>query len=258
MLGRPWRDEPKPFLDHLEDLRHVLLWAGLTVALGMGVAAPFAPHLFEWLKRPLLAAGRDPDTFLIQLEVMGGFALTVQIVFWSGLLLAAPFLVLLAGAFVFPGLRESERRVAVWGGAAAALLFALGTALGYAVTLPFALRIMLGIGDWIGVATDRVMATDYVRFVTRLLLGFGLAFELPAVVYGLGCLGVVRVEQLRRVRRHVVVGLLVLAMLLTPPDPVTQILLAAPLYLLYELCIVLLAVRAAHADSGCSQDGCTT
>jgi sec-independent protein translocase protein TatC len=246
MRGRIWRDEPKPFLDHLEDLRHTLLRAGVVLALGMGIAGPFAPCLFAWLKRPLRAAGRDPDTFLVQLEVMGGFLLTVQIVFWSGLLLAAPFLVLLAGTFVFPGLRGSERRVAVWGGAAAALLFALGAAVAYAVTLPFALRIMLGIGDWIGVDTDRVMAADYVRFVIRLLLGFGLAFELPAVLYGLGCLGVVRVEQLRRWRRHVAVGLLVLGMLLTPPDPVTQLLMAAPLYLLYELCILLLAWRKRH------------
>lgn len=243
MWGRFWNDDPKPFLDHLDDLRRTLLCVIAALVLGMLVAAPLAPRLFAWLKTPLLTAGKDPETFLIQLNVMGGFLLAVQIVFWSGLLLASPFLVLIVGAFVFPGLLEKERRTAWVGMVFAVFLFAVGVAMGFVVTLPFALRLMFRVSDWIGVGTDRVMAVDYIGFVIKLLLGFGLAFELPAVLYGLGALGLVSAAQLRRWRRHVVVALLIIAMFLTPPDPFTQILMAAPLYLLFELCVVLLAWR---------------
>jgi sec-independent protein translocase protein TatC len=109
--------------------------------------------------------------------------------------------------------------------------------MGYFVTLPVALELMLRINRWLGVRCEFVELGDYVSFVLKLLICFGLAFELPVIVLALGTVGVVNSGQLRRYRRHVIVGLLVAAMLLTPPDPVTQLLMAAPMALLYEACI---------------------
>jgi len=109
--------------------------------------------------------------------------------------------------------------------------------MGYFVTMPVALRMMFRINAWMRVSCEFVELSDYVSFVLRLLIAFGLAFELPVVVVVLGSIGVVSSDQLRAKRRHVIVGLLIAAMLLTPPDPLTQILMAGPLVLLYELCI---------------------
>jgi sec-independent protein translocase protein TatC len=103
--------------------------------------------------------------------------------------------------------------------------------------MPVALRMMFRINDWMRVSCEFVELGNYVSFVLRLLIAFGLAFELPVVVVVLGSIGIVSSDQLRARRRHVIVGLLIVAMLLTPPDPLTQIMMAGPLVLLYELCI---------------------
>ena len=115
-------------------------------------------------------------------------------------------------------------------------LFLTGIAMGYKVTLPLALGLMLKIGGSLG-GESIWFYNKYIGFALQLLLGFGLAFQLPVVIIILGKMGLVNSSQLREKRRHVIVGLLILAMVLTPPDIMTQMLMAAPLILLYEFCI---------------------
>jgi len=233
----------KPFREHLEDLRHALLWCVGSIAAGMLVAIPLAPWILALLKDSLASAGKDPETFLKVMRVTAGLAVTLRIVFWTGMVIAVPVVAFAVARFVFPGLKQIERRVVLQACGVAALLFAAGVAMGYTVTLPVALRVMFRVNSWLGVSCEFVELADYVGFAMKLLVAFGLAFELPVVVLALGSMGVVSADQLRRKRPYVIVGLLVLAMLLTPPDPFTQLLMAVPMALLYELCIVVIAVR---------------
>lgn len=156
--------------------------------------------------------------------------------FFGGLLLSLPFLVFFLALFVLPGVRDVEqraiKRIAVFSGG----LFLLGVVMGYKITLPLALGLMLKIGAQLG-GESIWFYSKYIMFALQLLLAFGLAFQLPVAILILGKMGVVGSRQLREKRRHVIVGLLVLSMLLTPPDLLTQLLLAAPLILLYEFCI---------------------
>jgi sec-independent protein translocase protein TatC len=234
-------DEPKPFLEHLEDLRRTLVSCALVLAVTVGIGFAFAPQILGLLTAPLSDVVDDPEKYLRSLKVAGAFTLALKVGSWAGLLLGTPALLYFIGQFIFPGLTDREKSVTMKALGFAAVLFVLGVGLGYFVSLPLGLRMMLGIHDWMGVEPEWYV-DYYVAFAVQMLLGFGLAFELPVVVLVLGKLGIVTIEQLRSKRRHVVVVCLVLGMLLTPQDVSSQLVLAVPLYLLYELCIVILRV----------------
>lgn len=170
------------------------------------------------------------------LEPAAAFKMWMSAAFFGGLLISLPFLVMIIGSFVLPGVKDTERklmtRIALFSG----VLFLGGVAMGYKITLPLALEIMLKFGYALG-GESNWFYNKYIAFALHLLLGFGLAFQLPIVILILGKMGLVSSQQLREKRRHVIVGLLVVAMLLTPPDVMTQLLMAGPLILLYEFCI---------------------
>jgi len=227
----------RSFLEHLEDLRRTVLWGAVSLAAGMVIAVPLAPLILKWLKAPLKRAGLDPESFLRVLRVTGGFSISMRIIFWSGLLIGVPFMVLAVANFVFPGLTRRERRCVSYASLFGAVLFTGGVCMGYFITLPVALQLMLRINNWLGVTCEFVELSDYVGFVMKLLIAFGLAFELPVIILALGSTGIITSDQLRGKRRYVIVGLMVAAMLLTPPDPFTLLMMAVPMALLYELCI---------------------
>lgn len=233
----------KPFLDHLEDLRGTILKCLVAVVAGTVVAFALSPQILALLKVPLAKAGRDPETFLIVLEVMGGVSIAARIAIWGGILVAVPACVYFVAGFVFPGLKASERKVVLWSLLLATGCFAVGVVMAYEMILPKALRVLFKIDEWMGVSREFVSITDYVSFLLRLLLAFGLVFELPVVVLALGQMGLVSSQQLRTARRYVIVGLFVTAMLLTPPDPFTLLAMAVPMVLLYELCIWLIWMK---------------
>lgn len=234
-------DEAKPFLAHLDELRSVLIHSLLAWLIGVFVAIPFAPKILALLRVPLEQISANPERALQSLEVTGALSSTMRMAAWSGLVLALPWMVYFICRFVFPGLTGKEIQWVRLGGGASIVLFLSGVLLGYGISLEVALKVMQQIHRWLGVEPFWTL-NSYIAFCIQLLIGFGLAFQLPILVFVLGRLGVVSVEQLQRKRRHVFVGLLIVAMLMTPPDPLTQLILAIPLYLLYELCIVLLNV----------------
>lgn len=233
----------KSFLEHLQDLRKTIVWCAISLGVGMVVAIPLAPYILDLMSNPLAKAGKDPATFLKVFQVAGGLAITLKVVFWAGLLIATPGIVIAIADFVFPGLTAKEKSVVRRSGVIAGFLFAAGVSMGYFVTLPVALGVMLRINAWIGVESEFVELVDYVGFVLKLLIAFGLAFELPVVVLALGYMGIISSKQLREKRPVVIVSLLVLAMLLTPPDPMTQLLMAIPMTILYEICIWLVRAK---------------
>lgn len=229
-------DREMPFLDHLEEFRKMIIRVAVTIMCGMAVCAYFVPGMTRLLREPAQAFIESGQIVLQHAEVTAGFKMWFTLALWGGILICMPVLMLIIGAFVLPGIKDSERkafqRVAGFSG----ILFILGVILGYKFTLPLAMKIMLGLTNKLG-GEAIWNYQKYVGFTLQVLLGFGVAFQLPIVIIILGKLGIVDSSQLRRKRRHVIVGLFVLAMLLTPPDITTQLLMALPLIILYEFCI---------------------
>lgn len=235
--GHPEDREVKSFLAHLEDLRKTIVCCFVSLIVGMVIAFPFTAEILNLVKEPMTRAGLDPAEYLKVTQLAAGFSIAMRIIFWGGLLISTPALLYFIARFVFPGLTQRERRIISRSLLAAVGLFVGGVCMGYYMTVPVAIRVMTQITAKVGVTYDFIELADYVTFVLQLLLAFGLAFELPMIVLILGMLGIVDSKALRTKRRHVVVGLLVLAMLLTPPDPWTMIMMSVPLIGLYEICI---------------------
>lgn len=234
-------EETMTFLDHLEELRKVILRCILALIIGMGVCIPFVKQILNFLMEPIRHMGKDPDTFFLIPEVMGPFKVAISLIFWSGLLLSSPFIVFFIAQFIFPGLHAHERRLIGRSSWAVVVLFFGGAALGYYGTTAYALENLLGtLPQFLGLSIPQVFLTSYISFILKLIIGFGLAFELPLVLLLVGYAGLVDSGMLSKARRHVIVGLLVMAMLLTPPEPISQLMMAGTLYVLYEICILLL------------------
>ena len=237
-------DRVQSILAHLEDLRRMLFRCLLALVVACVACIPLARPLLRWLQAPLrqVAAQSHYPFELITTSPVEGFMQLVKMVFATGVLASLPFMVFFVARFVFPGLKPVERKYLAWGGLAGAALFAVGVGFGYVLTLPVAVKFMFYFNNALG-TTANWKIDAYLGFVLQLLIGFGLAFELPLILLLLGRLGIVSTAQMRQYRRHVAVGILVLAMLLTPPDVASQLEMAIPLYLLYESCILILSLR---------------
>ena len=246
MSGRAGQPE-ETLMGHLLELRSRLL-KGVVAVLAVFVALmPFANRLYAELAAPLLSklpAGGQ----LVAIEVASPFFTPVKLAFFAALVLSAPVLIYQAWAFVAPGLYQNEKRLAKPLLVAAVLLFYAGCAFAYFLVLPMVFGFLTAITpEGVAMMTD---ISRYLDFVLVIFLAFGLSFELPVAVVVLVVLGVVTPAQLREARGYVVVGVFILAAIITPPDVVSQLMLAIPMCLLYELGIVAGAVlkrRAAAA-----------
>ncbi len=229
-------DSEMPFLEHLEEFRKTVIRSAIAIVIGMAICAYFVPHLTALLREPAQQYIDSGQIILQHPEVTSGFKMWITIALWGGILISMPALMVIIGSFIMPGIKDSERkifqRVSGFGG----ILFIVGVVLGYKVTLPLAMKIMWGFTDKLG-GEAIWNYQKFIGFTLQVLLGFGAAFQLPIVIILLGKLGILNAAQLKEKRRHVIVGLFILAMLLTPPDVTTQILMAVPLILLYEFCI---------------------
>jgi sec-independent protein translocase protein TatC len=233
----------KPFLEHLADLRKALVWSACIVLVAAVGIVPFVPSIIQWLKLPIARAGLDPNNCLTTLTVMGGLNIVLKTVLWGAILVSAPFVFWAIAWFVFPGLTRRERRAVIVAAVVSAVLFATGVILGYCM-MPYAITVFVGINAWAGTPSTVWDMAAYVTFTIRMLLAFGVVFELPIVVMALGYIGIVDSGMLRATRRHVFVGMLILAAIVTPQqDPFSMLALALPLALLHEACIWILWAR---------------
>jgi sec-independent protein translocase protein TatC len=234
MNTRPAAAE-ESLMGHLLELRSRLLRAVIAVLLVFLALMPFASALYERFSSPILA--KLPSGSQLQaIDVAGGFFIPIKLAFFAALLIAMPYLIYQAWAFVAPGLYQSEKKLARPILAAAVALFYIGCAFAWFLVLPMVFGFLaMFTPDTVAMVPD---VARYLDFVLVILLAFGLSFELPVAVVILVVLGVVTPAQLREARGYVVVGVFVLAAIITPPDVVSQLMLAIPLCLLYELGII--------------------
>ena len=174
---------------------------------------------------------------LINLSPAGGFIVAFQVALYGGLVLASPFIFYFVAAFVFPALKMRERKYVYRGLAVGVGLFLVGAAFCYFILMPVALSAAQMYSHWLGLGAFQWRAEDYISFVCKFLLGMGLGFELPVVLLTLVKIGVLNYKILRGMWRYMVVIILFLGAVLTTPEVITQILMAVPLYMLYEITV---------------------
>jgi len=218
-------------IGHLVELRMRLLRAIGGLLLVFLALLPFAQRLYAWLAQPLLDK-LPRGGQLIAVEVASPFFAPVKLAFFVALFAAMPWLLFQMWAFVAPGLKRRERRLAWPLLASSLLLFYTGCAFAYFVVLPAVFAFLAQVTPaGVAMMTD---ITAYLDFVLVIFLAFGLSFELPVALVILVALGWVTPAQLRESRGYAVVGIFVLAAIITPPDVISQLLLAIPMLLLYE------------------------
>jgi sec-independent protein translocase protein TatC len=230
-------DEKKlPLTAHLQELRKRLILSFIAVGGGFVLCYAFAEKIFDILAAPLLnmmPAGGS----LIFTSVAEAFFTYMKVAFISGLILASPFVLYQIWAFVAPGLYRHEKKYVVPFVLAGSFFFAIGILFAYYVALPVGFKFLLGF------ATDFIKPLpsmkEYLSFSIKFLLAFGLVFEFPVVLVLLARIGVVDAKTLARQRKYAILLIFIFAAILTPPDIISQLIVALPMIGLYELSILL-------------------
>lgn len=226
------------FLEHMEELRHRLLVALIALGIGFIVSYFFSAQIFDVLLRPL-KTGLPQGSSLIFTGVTEAFMTYVKVAFLSGIVISSPVLLYEIWMFVAPGLYEKEKRYALPMVIASCFLFVAGALFGFIIVFPYAFEYLVK-----GYTTETIKPlptmAEYFSIIWMLLLGFGLSFELPVVMVLLARLGIATSSMLRTYRRFAILGIAVVAAVITPTtDAFTMLLLMAPLLVLYEVSIVL-------------------
>jgi sec-independent protein translocase protein TatC len=296
----------KSFLDHLEDLRWVLIKSLAALGVGMLICLVAGNHMVSILKWPLrhakmrypgtnqvwtvswgtnrlgvfkltdeqqttyaigdkhyvalkvdlvpqgtngfiVALREDPtanpetmqnlDIILNNFSPVGGFFVALQVALYGGIVLASPFIFYFVAGFIFPALKIREKRYVYRGLGFGLLLFAAGVCFCYFLLMPVALAASVFYSNWLGFEANQWRAEDYISFVCKFMLGMGIGFQMPVVLLTLVKIGVLSYAALRKMWRYMIVINLVLGALLTTPEVITQVMMAVPLYLLYEISV---------------------
>ena len=244
----PEHDARMPLTAHLAELRTRLVRTLVATVIAFVACYQFADRLVTFLLRPL-ATLRPDVPLMIGTGVTEAFFTKLKVAFIAGVFVASPVIFYQAWRFVAPGLYENEKRTAIPFAVAASAFFLLGAGFCYALVFPVAYEFFLEEFASIAVA-PQIRVSEYLSFATRMLLGFGITFELPVVTFFLARLGMVTHRTLIAGSRYAIVGIFIVAAVLTPgPDVASQLLMAAPLLVLYALSIgvALVAAKPARA-----------
>ncbi|RJQ79338.1 MAG: twin-arginine translocase subunit TatC [Desulfobacteraceae bacterium] len=227
--------DKQPFTAHLEELRSRLIKSFIAVAVGFLISYGFKEQIFKILTAPLMRVLR-PGDHLIYTNLPEAFFTLMKAAFISGIMLASPILLYQFWMFVAPGLYDREKRLVFPILLLSTLFFAGGALFGYFVVFP------LGFEFFLSFASDTIRPMpsmkEYLGFSSKMLLAFGLVFEMPLVITFMARLGIVSMEFLKRFRKYAILVFFIVAAILTPPDVVSQILMALPMMLLYEISII--------------------
>jgi sec-independent protein translocase protein TatC len=229
------------FLSHLVELRNRLVWSLIAVVVVFVCLVPWAKDIYHLLSEPMLAqlpkGGR-----MIATEITSPFFIPSKVTFLAAVVVALPVLLYQTWAFVAPGLYAHEKRLVAPLVIASSLLFLCGMAFAYFLVFPTVFRVMQAFTP-AGVEWMPDIGT-YLSFVINMFLAFGVTFEVPIVVILLVRMGVVSVQKLKEIRPYVIVCAFIVAAIVTPPDVTSQVLLALPLCLLYEVGLVVASLMA--------------
>jgi sec-independent protein translocase protein TatC len=238
--SKTYASKEMPFLDHLEELRWRLIKSIVAVVISAIAIYFFSDKVLALLIKPYNDAAAQlnkPNVqSLIFLTPTGGFMVRIKLSVFAGILVALPIIFYQLWQFIVPGLLEKEKKYVPTVVFFSTACFLIGALFCYFVVLRYGLRFLLGFETADLVAT--ISINEYLQFVTMLLLVFGLIFEMPVLSFFLTKIGFVTPAFLRHYRRHGIVLMVILSALITPPDIFTQLLLAGPLILLYEISIV--------------------
>lgn len=228
-------DSKAPFFEHLEELRKRLIRCAIAVGVGFAASYAFKDRLFAILIRPLVAVMETGDNMIFT-GLPEAFFTYLKVSLLAGVILALPVIFYEFWMFVAPGLYKKERKVIIPVVLISLLFFITGALFGYFLVFPYGFKFFLGF------ATENIRPfpsmREYLSFSSKLLLAFGLAFELPLVITCFARFGFVSVPFLKKNRKYAILIFFAGSAILTPPDVVTQTMLAIPLMVLYELSIV--------------------
>jgi sec-independent protein translocase protein TatC len=234
------------FISHLVELRDRLLKAILAVIVVFLCLFPWARELYAFLAKPLIAA-LPAGGQMIATDVVGVFLVPVKVAFLVAFLIALPYVLYQTWAFVAPGLYTHEKRLVLPLVAASSVLFLVGMAFAYFLVFPLVFKFMASIApEGVAWMTD---IDKYLSFVLTTFVAFGVTFEVPVVVVVLVYVGLISIEKLKEIRPYVVVGAFVIGAVFTPPDVLSQVMLAVPLWFLYELGILVARFVAKPASA---------
>jgi len=242
-------DQPLPLVAHLTELRDRLLRALLAVLIVFIGLFPFANEIYSFVSEPLRALLPE-GTSMIATDVASPFLTPFKLTLVAAIFIAIPYVLYQAWSFIAPGMYRHEKRLAVPLLASSVMLFYAGAAFAYYVVFPLVFGFFTSVGpEDIAIMTD---INSYLNFVLKLFFAFGISFEIPIAVVIMISAGITTPEDLARKRPYVIVGCFVFGMLLTPPDVISQALLAVPMWCLFELGIVfgrIIKRRRAAADA---------
>ena len=228
-------DDKLPFTTHLEELRKRLIVCFIAVGIGFLASYAFAEQLFEVLMQPLLSA-MPPDEKLVYTGLPEAFFTYLKVAFLAGILLATPVIMYQLWLFIAPGLYNKEKRWVIPIVFLSTVFFVGGALFGYFIVFPFGFKFFMGF------ASDAIRPLpsmkEYLGFSSKLLIAFGIVFELPLFVTFLAKLGIVDVPFLSKKRKYALLLFFVFSAILTPPDVITQCMMAGPLMVLYEIGII--------------------
>ena len=230
---------------HLVELRKRLGLSVLSVFIAFIIAFVFHEIILEWITAPLNEAlaqvaslsKKAADGMVTTHQVGGAFFVALKVSFFAGLLGALPFILYQVWLFIAPGLYNNEKKMVLPFVIGGSVMFFIGVMFAYYIVTPFGFQFLITFGSFL--YTPLINIEDYVGFFTKIMMGFGIAFELPVFAYFLALLGLVTDKTLKDFFRYAVLIIFVVAALLTPPDVLTQLLMAAPLILLYGVSILI-------------------
>ena len=233
------RDEKSPLLSHLGEIRKRLVRSAIAVGVGFAITYAFSEKLFGLLAYPL-KANMPPGDRLVYTSLPEMFFIYIKTALVAGLLLAAPYVFYQIYLLVAPGLYQKEQRTLIPFVLCSTALFVGGALFGYFVVFPSGFKFFLAFSNESIRALPSV--TQYFSLAVKLLFAFGFVFELPVVVFFLSRMGVVTSDFLKQKRRYAILLIFIIAAVLTPPDVITQFMMAVPLMALYEISILIAKV----------------
>jgi sec-independent protein translocase protein TatC len=240
-------DEKQPFLSHLEELRKRLVVCAIGVGVGFGIAYIFSERLFQLLVAPLKAVMPEGDQ-LIFTNLPEMFFAYLKVAFIAGILAAAPLIFYELWMFIAPGLYQKEKKMVIPFVVSSTILFVGGALFGYFVVFPFGFKFFIGFSNETVKALPSVK--QYFSFSIKLLFAFGAVFELPVIIFFLSKMGIVTPKFLRQKRKYAILMTFALGAILTPPDVITQCMMAGPLIVLYEIGILVSKVAHKKKEEG--------